>query len=101
SKEINAEGEKAWQSLSPERRQEAVVATLRRVECLIIWDGVEVVNGYPHGAPSDYTMAARKCLREFLSRLQGGRGKILLTSCREEPWLSQLCHSIPLGGLAL
>ena len=90
-----------WHLLDAEQRRQVALAILRQVPCLMIWDNFEPVAGFPTGTDSVWTPNEQRELRDFLSDLQGGRTKVLLTSRRDESWLGNIYLNVELGGLKL
>ena len=88
-----------WHLLDAEPRRRLALSIMRQVPCLMIWDNVEPVAGFPVGTPSAWTVEEQRDLRDFLQDLRGGQTKILLTSRRDEPWLGNLYHRLEVGGL--
>ena len=88
-----------WELLEPEEKRLRAIDILRKIPCLLIWDNFEPVAGFPTGTPSDWTDDEQAELKGFLSALQGGRTKVLITSRRAEPWLEPLYRPVVLGGL--
>ena len=65
-----------------------VVAYLRREDCLLVWDGLEPVAGYPRGAAALASAEERAKIATFAQALRGGASRLLITSLNaDEPWL--------------
>lgn len=82
-----------WLTLTKDQQPACVLSILRQVPILWIWDNVEPVAGFPAGTPSRWTTDEQAELRDFLAAVaaQGGRGRILLTSRRDERgWLGDI-----------
>ena len=97
SKSLNTE----WRLLQPKQRREVALKLLRQVPCLLIWDNIGPVAGFPKGAGSAWQPEELEELRAFLSALRGGASRVLLTSRRDERWLGKIYQVIELGGLKL
>jgi tetratricopeptide (TPR) repeat protein len=83
-----------------DQRRNLVRQILRQVPCLLIWDNVEPVAGFPFGTPSDWSADEQLELRRFLHDLRGGATFALLTSRRDETgWLGSVFRKLELRGL--
>ena len=68
--------------------------------CLLIWDALEGVAGFPTGAPGLLDADERAELDSFLAQvLKEGKSQVLLVSRREELWISVPHLSMELQGL--
>jgi tetratricopeptide (TPR) repeat protein len=80
-----------WGAANDNQRREIALSVLRQVPVLWIWDNVEPIAGFPAGAPSDWSAAEQRELRDFLSEARDTKAKFLLTSRRDEQaWLGEL-----------
>lgn len=90
-----------WHLLDAGQRRKVALTILKQVPCLMIWDNVEPIAGFPAGTRSAWTLDEQAELRDFLRDLRGGKTKVLLTSRRDEPWLGGIYRRVELGGLHL
>ncbi|MEO0406731.1 MAG: tetratricopeptide repeat protein [Cyanobacteria bacterium P01_A01_bin.135] len=82
-------------------QQEAVVLNyLQQNPCLLVWDNLEPVAGFPAGNEPLLNAEERGRLTAFLKAVQGSPTWVLVTSRREEPWLDCGYALVALGGLA-
>ncbi len=88
-----------WHLLDSAQRRQLTVSILRQVPCLMIWDNLESVAGFPKGTPSKWKEEEQRELKDFLHSLSGGATKVILTSRRDEKWLGRCYQSIILSGL--
>lgn len=79
-------------------KQNKVLAVLRSVPLLWIWDNVEPVAGFPAGTESSWTNEEQRELADFLKRIKvdkQSKARVLLTSRRDEQaWLSGIPYRI-------
>jgi tetratricopeptide (TPR) repeat protein len=90
-----------WSAINQlEERRQRVLAVLRSVPLLWIWDNVEPVAGFPAGTESGWTNEEQRELADFLKRIKldpQSKAKVLLTSRRDEQtWLSGIPYRIPM-----
>jgi len=87
--------------LNAEQQRRQVVDYLCEQPCLLIWDEVERIAGFPNGAPGLLDQTEQAELNAFLSEVSQGRQTwVLLLSRREdEPWLSVPHQPQQLAGL--
>ncbi len=90
-----------WASMTPDKQRQVIIAILREVPCLLIWDDFESVSGFPKGAASLWTPQEQGELRDFLGDLRGGQTKVILISRRDEAWLGGIYSRVMVGGLVL
>ncbi|MEO0408270.1 MAG: tetratricopeptide repeat protein, partial [Cyanobacteria bacterium P01_A01_bin.135] len=82
-------------------QQEAVVLNyLHQNPCLLVWDNLEPVAGFPAGNEPLLSAEERGRLTAFLKAVQGSPTWVLVTSRREEPWLDCGYALVALSGLA-
>ena len=87
--------------LPEEQQVKVIVERLRENPCLLIWDNVEKVAGYPKGTDPQATDEEQKELSQFLKSLKGGKTKVLITTRKpEEKWLGVGYHLLELKGLS-
>jgi tetratricopeptide (TPR) repeat protein len=82
-----------WQAITdPGTRRRLVLAVLKQVPVLWVWDNTEPVTGFPPGTDSAWTQEEQDQIAGFLRDLaQDTRCKVLLTSRRDEQhWLGAL-----------
>ncbi len=80
-------GGEQFSMLLPEQQYQVVLKYLQTHPCLLIWDNLEPVAGFPEGNAPLLSQEEREKLRQFLKQLRGGQSWVLITSRREEPWL--------------
>lgn len=89
-------------SRMPEEEQRArLLKFLMETPCLLVWDNLEPVAGYPEGEPPLATDEERAKLSQFLKALRGGKSRVILTTRKPgENWLGVAYKLIELGGLS-
>lgn len=88
--------------LPEEEQMKVVTRYLRENPCLLIWDNVEKVEGYPVGTDPQATYEEQEEPSHFLKQLKGGKTKVLITSRKsEEKWLGVGYHLMELKGLSV
>jgi len=92
-------GEK-FSMLLPEQQYQVVLEYLQTHPCLLIWDNLEPVAGFPEGNAPLLSQEEREKLKQFLKQLRGGQSRVLITSRREEPWLDCGYQLESLSGLS-
>ncbi|NEP12159.1 MAG: tetratricopeptide repeat protein [Symploca sp. SIO2C1] len=92
-------GEK-FSMLLPEQQYQVVLKYLQTHHCLLIWDNLEPVAGFPEGNAPLLSAEERDKLKQFLKQLRGGQSWVLITSRREEPWLDCGYQLESLSGLS-
>jgi tetratricopeptide (TPR) repeat protein len=86
--------------LLEEQQVNVIVKYLRDTPCLLIWDNIETVAGYPKGVEPLATDEEQKELSQFLKALKGGKTKVIITTRKpEEDWLGIGYTLIELTGL--
>jgi hypothetical protein len=87
--------------LSSEEQWRFLVDHLRENACLLVWDNLEPVAGYPAGAEPLAAEEERDMLARFLQALRGGRSCVVLTSRKpDEAWLGIAYQLVDVQGLA-
>ena len=75
-------------SLSDKQHWEKLISYLRENRCLLIWDNIELVAGYPESAVPLATEEEQGKLARFLQELMYGQSRVLLlTRKSEEKWV--------------
>ncbi|NES19853.1 MAG: tetratricopeptide repeat protein [Symploca sp. SIO3E6] len=92
-------GEK-FSLLLPAKQYRVVLQYLQTHPCLLIWDNLEPVAGFPPGNAPLLSQEEREKLRQFLKQLRGGQSWVLITSRQEEPWLDCGYQLVSLSGLS-
>jgi hypothetical protein len=64
-----------WHLLNVEQRRRVALSILRQVPCLMIWDNLEPVAGFPAGTSSAWRPEEQRTLRDFLHDLRGDKRK--------------------------
>ena len=78
-----------------------LAGALRENRVVIVWDNFEVVRGIP-GTSVTANLTAADCdvLKALLTKLRGGKSKVIITSRGPEEWLGhENCFELPIGGL--
>ncbi len=88
-----------WQLLNAKQRLQIVVAILKQVPCVLIWDNFEAITGSENGGAATWSPEEQAALRQFLWEIKNGRTKVLLTSRHDEPWLGPVYRRVSLEGL--
>ncbi len=85
-----------WPALTQtEQMRDVALQVMRQVPVLWVWDNVEPVHGFPAGSESHWPGAEQDQLRDFLRAVRDTKGRILLTSRRDESdWLGELPHRV-------
>ncbi|GAB6039507.1 tetratricopeptide repeat protein [Endothiovibrio diazotrophicus] len=78
----------SWHALPDEAQRELIVERLRNDHHLLILDNLESVTGAHLAIPNTLDEAEQARLRAFLTRLKGGRSRVLLGSRGPEAWLT-------------
>ena len=83
------------------RQREWALEYLREHSCLLVWDGVETVAGFPEEANALLEPAERSALADFIDDVaRGGKSAVLLTSRKPaESWLTAPPAAMTLSGL--
>ncbi|NES20420.1 MAG: CHAT domain-containing protein, partial [Symploca sp. SIO3E6] len=92
-------GEK-FSMLLPDQQYQVVLKYLQTHPCLLIWDNLEPVAGFPEGNAPLLSQEERDKLKQFLKQLRGGQSWVLITSRREEIWLDCGYQLVSLSGLS-
>ncbi|MFM7383153.1 MAG: CHAT domain-containing protein, partial [Microcystaceae cyanobacterium] len=77
-----------FQAMSALAQMQKLVTWLRSQNCILILDNLESVTGEPLAIPNTLNSTEQEKLRDFLSRLVGGKTRVLLGSRSEEGWLA-------------
>ncbi|MEG3438506.1 CHAT domain-containing protein, partial [Pannus brasiliensis CCIBt3594] len=76
-----------FQAMNPVARMQKMVTLLRAENHVLILDNLESVTGEPLAIPNTLAPEEREKLRDFLSRLSGGKTRVVLGSRSGEGWL--------------
>src|SRR5271157_266310 len=77
-----------WFALSEPERAKETLQILKQSSVLWIWDNVELVAGFPAGAPSAWSAAEQQSLADFVRSVHDASSRFLLISRRDEQrWL--------------
>jgi tetratricopeptide (TPR) repeat protein/tRNA(Leu) C34 or U34 (ribose-2'-O)-methylase TrmL len=76
-----------FQAMNGLAQMQKLVTWLRSANGVLILDNLESVTGEPLAIPNTLNSAEQEKLRDFLSRLVGGKTRVLLGSRSEEGWL--------------
>jgi tetratricopeptide (TPR) repeat protein len=79
-----------FQAMNGLAQMQKLVTWLRSANGVLILDNLESVTGEPLAIPNTLNATEQKKLRDFLSRLVGGKSRVLLGSRSEEGWLGQV-----------
>jgi len=93
-------GGEQYSMLPSEKQYRLVLRYLQTHPCLLIWDNLEPVAGFPEGNAPLLSQEERDKLKQFLKQLRGGKSWVLITSRREEPWLDCGYQLESLSGLS-
>ncbi|MDP2727437.1 MAG: hypothetical protein Q8P59_07815, partial [Dehalococcoidia bacterium] len=86
--------------LPEDEQQRRLIGSLRDNPCLLVWDNLEPVAGYPQGAEPLATDEERAKLCRFLKALRGGKSRVLITTRKPaEDWLGIAYKLVEVGGL--
>ncbi|MFC1713674.1 tetratricopeptide repeat protein [Candidatus Poribacteria bacterium] len=86
--------------LSDEEQWQRLVGYLRKNHCVLVWDNLELVAGYPEGAMPLATDVERGKFSRLLKALKGGKSRVVITTRKpEESWLGIAYELIELDGL--
>jgi len=89
-----------FSSLPHDEQWRQLIGYLRDNACLLVWDNVETVAGYPEGADALASDDDRADLARFAQALRGGKSRLLITSRKpDEPWLGVAPGLIEMTGL--
>jgi len=87
-------------SAGMEQKIEALTSKLRETRLVIVWDNFEAAAGIPGtSVTANLTANDRGLLLSLLSRLRGGKSKVVITSRSEEEWLGIERLKLSIGGL--
>lgn len=104
SRVVNEVGKEVWRDkfsqYDAEQQRRAVLRYLQSQPCLLIWDNLEPVAGFPQGNEPLLSVDEQDDLKRFLKELRVGKTWVLITSCREEAWLDCGYNLINLQGLS-
>ncbi|HYH67615.1 MAG TPA: CHAT domain-containing protein [Urbifossiella sp.] len=95
-------GKAEFGTLGVDQKLDVLGTACKQLPLWVIWDNFEAARGIPGtGVAGNLTDADTGLLKEFLSRLRGGRTKVLITSRSAEDWLgpSNAGTPVSLGGL--
>jgi tetratricopeptide (TPR) repeat protein len=76
-----------FQAMNGLAQMQKLVTWLRSANGVLILDNLESVTGEPLAIPNTLNSTEQEKLRDFLSRLVGGKTRVLLGSRSEEGWL--------------
>ena len=98
--EAAGEGRRLHEYVTLEQKASAIAQKLRQRRFFIVWDNFETVQGMP-GTEVDAPLSEenQRFLKQLLSKLDGGKTKVLITSRSNEQWISGECYPLPLEGL--
>ena len=92
----------SFQAMSPGAQMQKMVTLLRFANHVLILDNLESVTGEPLAIPNTLEPGEREKIRDFLSRLSGGKTRVVLGSRGAEEWLKDTTFKnniYPLRGL--
>ena len=92
----------SFQAMSPGAQMQKMVTLLRFANHVLILDNLESVTGEPLAIPNTLEPGEREKIRDFLSRLLGGKTRVVLGSRGAEEWLKDTTFKnniYPLRGL--
>jgi tetratricopeptide (TPR) repeat protein len=76
-----------FQAMNGLAQMQKLVTWLRSANGVLILDNLESVTGEPLAIPNTLNSTEQEKLRDFLSRLVGGKSRVLLGSRSDEGWL--------------
>jgi tetratricopeptide (TPR) repeat protein len=76
-----------FQAMNGLAQMQKLVTWLRSANGVLILDNLESVTGEPLAIPNTLNATEQEKLRDFLSRLVGGKSRVLLGSRSDEGWL--------------
>ena len=79
-----------FQAMNGLAQMQKLVTWLRSANGVLILDNLESVTGEPLAIPNTLNITEQEKLRDFLSRLVGGKSRVLLGSRSDEGWLDQV-----------
>ena len=79
-----------FQAMNGSAQMQKLVTWLKSENCVLILDNLESVTGEPLAIPNTLNAKEQEKLRDFLSRLVGGKSRVLLGSRSDEGWLDQV-----------
>ena len=91
-----------FQAMTPGAQMQKMVTLLRFANHVLILDNLESVTGEPLAIPNTLEPGEREKIRDFLSRLLGGKTRVVLGSRGAEEWLKDTTFQnniYPLRGL--
>jgi hypothetical protein len=91
-----------FQAMTPGAQMQKMVTLLRAANHVLILDNLESVTGEPLAIPNTLEPGEREKIRDFLSRLLGGKTRVVLGSRGAEEWLKDTTFKnniYPLRGL--
>jgi hypothetical protein len=76
-----------FQAMNGLAQMQKLVTWLKSENCVLILDNLESVTGEPLAIPNTLNATEQEKLQDFLSRLVGGKSRVLLGSRSDEGWL--------------
>ena len=83
----NSDSANNFHRLLPEAKEQFILDKFNSESSVLILDNLESVTGEPLAIPNTLNSTEQEKLRDFLSRLVGGKSRVLLGSRSDEGWL--------------
>jgi hypothetical protein len=91
----------AKEALDSDRRRSLAMELMRDHPVFWIWDGVEPIAGFPRESHSEYSSSEQSDIVRFLEEASSTGSRFLLTSRRDEAWLGDAIHVVPIPNMPL